>query len=211
MEMSVRVFITNGCGATSEMFRKRGWETTCDFSKDFDAICFTGGADVSPFYYGERTLPSTRPHFPRDIREVNYWKSLSPDFPKFGICRGAQLGNILSGGRLWQDVNGHHGNHKVQKSNGEITEVTSIHHQMCIPNEDAFVEATANLASRKVSEYKVYTIPYNKFEDVEAFYYWKTEFLGVQWHPEFGHKPSTDYFFDLLDQYYPKLTARAAQ
>ncbi len=43
--------------------------------------------------------------------------------------------------------------------------------------------------------------------DIEAVWYPKTKSLCVQFHPEFGHGPTTKYFFGLMDKFYWRKTA----
>jgi gamma-glutamyl-gamma-aminobutyrate hydrolase PuuD len=189
------------------MFLNRGWAISFDLSQ-CDLICFTGGADVSPFLYGERPLPDTHFSSSRDNKEITLWKSKPPKFPKVGICRGAQLGNVLCGGSLWQDVNNHNVRHPAKDHSGLLTPalvmVSSVHHQMCRLTSDALLLASSNRALIKKSEHETKNLGMvNGWEDPEAFFYDNFNFLGVQFHPEYTGYPMaercTNYFFMLLD------------
>lgn len=205
-----RVFVSSDDELVKNMFRERGFEVVKNFFDDFDVICFTGGADINPFLYGERPLPETEFSTRRDNIEIRYWKSLESSFPKVGICRGAQLGNVLCGGTLWQDVDGHQAQHPVKDyafstvDKPRYVPVSSVHHQMCILTDDALLYATASRALKKQGDghSKRYGIQtgVNIHEDVEAFYYSNFNFLGVQFHPEYyGYKACREYFWELFD------------
>jgi hypothetical protein len=72
-----------------------------------------------------------------------------------GICRGGQFLNVMNGGDMWQDVDGHGlaGTHLAYSMVEELPmpfEVTSTHHQMIRPNEKtARLLLTAYEATRK--------------------------------------------------------------
>lgn len=207
-----RVYVSNGDPSVEEMFTKRGWIASKSL-KFADLLCFTGGADISPFLYGERPLPRTSYSSNRDNTEIGLWKSVDPSFPKVGICRGAQLGNVLCGGSLWQHVDNHMIRHPVKDLSGireaenrhAMLMVSSVHHQMCRPTKEAMILATSNRSMHKEAEgvsktYGQMLTTRNEYEDVEAFYYDNFNFLGVQFHPEFqGVETCTKYFFDLID------------
>lgn len=208
--MSKRVFVTSDDNLVKLMFRAAGWTVVNSISDEFDLMCFTGGADISPYLYGERPLPGTEFSTRRDNLEIKYWKSREMFFPKVGICRGAQLGNVLSGGSLWQDVDGHQTSHFARDyffGDNALIPVSSVHHQMCRLTEDALLIASAAKATRLEAdgEHKRYGVQtgLNHQEDIEAFYYTHTNFLGVQFHPEYsGYKHCTEYFWRLVDGVY---------
>ena len=75
-----------------------------------DLIVFTGGADVSPEYYGENKGQHTSIDKKRDKVEYDMFQSLYMT-PKVGFCRGAQYLTVLNGGKLVQHVTGHTSSH----------------------------------------------------------------------------------------------------
>lgn len=203
--MSHNIFVVGIDGNVRTMFQERGWSISSSL-KDADAICFTGGADISPFLYGQKAHRTTDPNLNRDMEEVALWKAVRPDLPKLGICRGMQLGNVLCGGTLWQDVDNHssYTTHDVVMTDrrGDVKRtVNTLHHQMVRPTIEAIPIAIADRATYKADCHQ--TVKRGSFEDqeVEALYYWNFNFLGVQWHPEYDHKPSTELFFELIDEY----------
>ncbi len=79
-----------------------------------DGLCIAGGYDVDPATYGHQPHPQTdAPRPTRDAWEIALLAAAqSRDMPILGVCRGAQVLNVLRGGSLHQhvpDVVGHHG------------------------------------------------------------------------------------------------------
>jgi len=66
-------------------------------------VVFTGGADVSPFMYGEKKLSVTCNDEHRDEQEKLFFERYTK-VPKVGICRGGQFLNVMNGGKMWQHV-----------------------------------------------------------------------------------------------------------
>ena len=205
------------------MLYKRGYEYTSTINNaEYHMAFFLGGHDVSPFLYGEKRLKDTYCDPDRDMDELKLFHSLGGDdpyFPKVGICRGAQFLNVMSGGSLWQDVNGHYANKGVlvhdmfdvtkeatKKYNGpRRIQTTSTHHQMMIPGPMGDVICKSFLSTVKRNDAKTISIdrPLNGEGDAEVVYYWHTGCLCVQGHPEYDQSPEfTDYFFELLEDTY---------
>ncbi len=71
-----------------------------------DGLCVSGGYDVNPAAYGQSPHPQT--DAPRGERDA--WESsllagaLKANMPVFGVCRGAQVLNVLRGGTLHQHL-----------------------------------------------------------------------------------------------------------
>lgn len=184
--------------AVHNMFITRGWETVSKIS-EADLVCFTGGDDIHPSMYGQHLAGSGPTKIKRDLAETRIFRS-SLDKPKVGICRGAQLCNVLSGGRLWQDVNKHGSMpHKIEdRVWNKKFEVSSLHHQMMIPGPKAEVLAVASEATSFRSE-EVRLSNQKAGDDPEVVYYPQTKSLCMQSHPELNrHKEETDYLFCLL-------------
>ena len=159
---------------------------------DVDLLFFTGGADVSPQLYNERPHPYTGSSISRDEFELNLFsEAVRIGVPIFGICRGSQLLCVANGGRLIQDVKGHAGVfHWADTSIGQKIYVSSTHHQMVLPPQEATVLAWASpvLSTGHYQNGDQDNVPASTspdFKEVEATWYPKTKSLGVQWHPEF--------------------------
>lgn len=200
MTKSVQI-IGNSFGVQS-IFIKRGFKVIHgENSKTSpDLICFTGGADINPALYGEEPLAQTKPDRVRDAKEILAYERFL-DTPKVGICRGGQLLNALSGGEMWQDVDGHKIAHETIDLlfTRDTVLLPSGHHQMMIKGADGFVLAVAYEAKVKKSPSKRVVEEY----DAEVIWYPKTKSLCYQSHPEWeGIKSNgyyhVDYFFDLI-------------
>lgn len=76
------------------------------FVEACDGFLFSGGADVSPAYYGEPQKETCgAPQILRDKMELSVLKKvLQTKKPILGICRGIQLINVGMGGTLYQDI-----------------------------------------------------------------------------------------------------------
>jgi len=73
--------------------------------KDFDAIIIGGGDDIHPDHYGGKLDRKVKIDLDRDKLEIEWIKyALDKGIPLMGICRGAQLINVVLGGTLHQDI-----------------------------------------------------------------------------------------------------------
>lgn len=77
-------------------------------AEDFDALVLPGGGDIHPRFYGQEVGPgmdasSLRPDW--DEFQLEWTRrALDQGLPVLGICRGMQLLQVASGGRLIQDL-----------------------------------------------------------------------------------------------------------
>lgn len=164
--------------------------------EDADLVMFTGGADVNPELYGEEEGMYTTTNYERDFKEVEaYKKAIELDKHIIGICRGAQLACVLSGGQLIQHAEGHsHGDHDMVctwKSAGNFEiEITSSHHQMMYPfNMEKSKYRILAYSKEKLSS--VYLNGDNQqiavqkdFCEPEIIVFKNTKTLAIQGHPE---------------------------
>jgi putative glutamine amidotransferase len=161
--------------------------------KNCDGLLLTGGGDLDPISFREKTGI----HFSRDVdgerdEYEGYLLRLARDknLPVLAICRGMQLVNTYFGGTLFQDIqaetpgiikhqvlyesaNAEHSvrNQKGTKINtifGERVLVNSNHHQ-------AVKKLGAGLIASAFSDDGI-------VEAIEAVGSWWL--VGVQWHPE---------------------------
>lgn len=71
----------------------------------FDALIIGGGNDISAEHYGGDIDARVKTDPERDRLEIEWIKkALASDIPLLGICRGAQLINVVLGGNLHQDI-----------------------------------------------------------------------------------------------------------
>ena len=68
-------------------------------------LVISGGNDISPEHYGGDLEEKVKLDPERDQLEIDWIeRALDEDIPLLGICRGAQLINVVLGGRLYQDI-----------------------------------------------------------------------------------------------------------
>jgi gamma-glutamyl-gamma-aminobutyrate hydrolase PuuD len=192
-----------------QMFIKNGW-VPVDNPEDADAIQFTGGADVDPMLYNEPKHPRTGTNPMRDSAEAHIFYTYENEKPMLGICRGGQFLCVMSGGRLWQDVDMHgiSGVHAaVDIDTQQVVMVSSTHHQMMDPTtaENYSILVTSGRTTRK-SDGWGNDIKQDKDvhdRDVEAVFFEDTQCLCFQPHPEF-FDPSHEcqrLYFDLIKRH----------
>lgn len=157
-------------------------------------IVIGGGNDIEPEHYGALTDPARDYDPERDRFEMHMIRrALEADIPILGICRGAQLMNVVAEGSLYQDIrpyrkrtsNRSHitpvkwvelaSNSELRRFIGEArVRVNSLHSQainrlgrgykVIGRDADGFIQAIEGIRSE---------------QKTESFR------LGVQWHPEY--------------------------
>lgn len=193
------------------------YDLRCDGAtsvEDADVVLFTGGEDVDPALYDEPPHKRTNFNTQRDLKErAIYEQALARDLPMVGICRGGQFLNVMNGGKMWQHVTGHtqphlafievppfneHGQKRI------LQNVTSTHHQMMIPTDEAVVLLTALEAWEKENG-KGYTKMGKELTepDIEAVWYAGTSCLCFQPHPEYktANAGLVDFFEECLENF----------
>lgn len=162
--------------------------------EQLDGLYLTGGDDIDPIHFNEEPHPNLGAFNPkRDAFEIEVTKKmLVKDKPVLGVCKGAQIINLASGGDMYQDIHAQiddsllqHNQkapnyvalHEVELMKGSLIyqvvgrgkiRVNSFHHQANRQVDDAFViSGRAKDGVVEVVESKVHRFV-----------------LGVQWHPE---------------------------
>lgn len=187
--------------AVESMFMAHGYDVvySIDGPVDPSLIVFTGGSDVSPYIYGEEPDGARGCDPVRDEFEKSVYEAYVGRVPMIGICRGGQLLNVLNGGKMIQ--------HLGSTISGDVMmgfpaieyddlwnyppdlEVRVDHHQGMISGEDG-EPLSWNENHEDWPDYSIW--------------YPDTKSLCFQPHPEWGHKPTEEYFFELVDKYIPK-------
>ena len=73
--------------------------------RPLSALVIGGGNDISPEHYGGDLDAKVKLDPDRDQLEIDWiQRALEQEIPLLGICRGAQLVNVVLGGRLHQDI-----------------------------------------------------------------------------------------------------------
>lgn len=181
--------------------------------EDADVVILTGGADVDPSTYGRENVGSWG-HKQRDDYEIEMYKKVRKDQLVYGCCRGAQLLTILNGGNLVQDVENHalYGNHKMIDTDGNVFEITSLHHQMCYPfdiDPKNYTLLMTAFPARSVGHYIGDGIDEKKikeFGEPELIVFHSPDqpiSIGVQGHPEMipTNHPTVIKFNELLNEW----------
>lgn len=203
----MKVAIIDGSLAYRQLFIKMG-HVVVQSIKDADFACFTGGEDVSPDLYGHVKHATTYSSAHRDEKETEDFNLIqSRGMPSVGICRGGQFLNVMSGGTMYQDCGRHTAPHTLlDHKTGKVITVTSTHHQMMKPSDNAIIIATANEGGYRTwweeGEWKREDSP----EDYEVLYYPDTASLCFQPHPEMmlnskAFNPMFEYFNRLVNEY----------
>lgn len=156
--------------------------------EDADIIVFNGGADIATEIYNEspvfRGIPAFLSH--RDEEEMDIFNTFVGEKFFLGICRGAQLLNCLNGGTLWQHVDNHGRYHKMlDLRDGKNIYISSTHHQMMRPSQDAEIIAVASEAKNKFAEHDTLNDIKEVNTDIETVFYKDTNSLCIQGHPEY--------------------------
>lgn len=156
--------------------------------KHIDGLIITGGADIHPSFYGEKSKAKVYPIYRgRTYFEMSLYKAAQKKkIPVLAICYGMQLLNVIYGGTLHQDIelevkgSRNHSSksnplHKVSVQPGSLCSqifgkrsfyVHSSHHQAVkVPGK-----------SLRVTAFSEDGIP----EAIEG----PPRTIGVQWHPE---------------------------
>lgn len=162
----------------------------------YDGFLFPGGQDVSPDFYGQEASPLCEEFVrPLDVMSKLLFNAvIKTDKPIFGICRGHQLLNILTGGDLYQDL--------------PTQTASTVRHSMEPPYDRAVHEVQIVADSPLHKLLGKDRIGVNSYHHqgihhlgkglsvmatapdglVEAVYMPAKPFVwSVQWHPEFSH------------------------
>lgn len=162
---------------------------------DVDGVIIGGGDDIDPQHYGQTGIVGKEGDFSstydpaRDKLEIAMIKAaLASDVPILGICRGAQLINVVLGGDLHQDIRplrfmtpNQNSAFVIKKAfieknsrlkrilNTELLNINSLHSQ------------AVNRIGKGLT-----VSAYDKDGFIQAFENEQKRFLiGVQWHPEY--------------------------
>ena len=195
------VFIEDDDYGIHRMFSDKGWSIVYK-PEDADYIVFSGGTDINPALYGEEVHKTVMFDSHRDADCVDlYKKSRELGKKLIGICRGAQFLNVMNGGKLYQHVNNHGRDHALLdvETNKEVV-VTSIHHQMMRPAENAKLIAYAYGQSTQREHMINRVVRADLGPDKDAEVVWYDNCLCFQPHPEYHQTATHDYFFELIDR-----------
>lgn len=199
----ITVFVERQSASYIALFKSLGFGITADY-READFVCLTGGEDVTPKLYGDQAHRTT--YFSEwrdeDCKKIFDFCQVE-NIPMVGICRGGQFLNVMSGGRMYQHVSGHGGDHWLTDARtGEQVLVSSTHHQMMMPSEKATILGVADiLSSREWYDGMIFQRDSSN-TGIEVVYYEHTKCLCFQPHPEFqGYASMRLYFSNLLQEF----------
>lgn len=187
------------------MFYEAGYPYVGDMLQA-DMVIFIGGNDINPVFYGEDIGPRMSRGMVSasdDNRDRKAWWQTSKKQLKIGVCRGGQFLNVFNGGKLHQHVTGHHIDHKVFDTfidPSRELQVTSSHHQMMIPTDQAEIFAYSEGISTEFWNGNGRTDA-PKFEP-EVVWYNESNCLCFQPHPEWKQQGNhtRNYLFEIIDK-----------
>ena len=161
------------------------------FSKLLDGLVITGGDfDIDPKIYnnlkkGSKNLKRKRTNF--EIKIFN--KFLVLDKPILGICGGAQLINVASGGSLIQDLKKGSINHEQTNPRNQTSHEITIYRKsklFKICKKNKIKVNSAHHQSVKTLGKNLIISARSSDKVIEAIEHKKHKWcIGLQWHPEF--------------------------
>ena len=204
-ELWLEVWLT-GSGFEQKQFAEMFARARCYKAKSpetADLVVFAGGEDVNPALYGEMAHFSVQHNEARDKADLELYKlCYEQGIPMFGVCRGFQFLHVMNGGKLFQDVDHHQGQHQMFDKIGKrmINNVSSVHHQMVRPMNDMTVIGHVSRSTKRWTSDNTFTS--GPSIDIEAAFYRDTCSLGVQGHPEYrGYAEYTCWCLKMLDKF----------
>jgi hypothetical protein len=203
----IRGYVIGADQSVSALLNQSEGFAETENTKKADFFVFTGGADINPQLYNEEPLQYTHPYIRRDEFELEWYANIPDRTLKFGICRGGQLLNVLSGGSMFQHVDGHQKYHEIYdlRSKRMIT-ASSVHHQMMRLGDAAKLLAVGNQSTFRMTQTETFKIleSFQQWSDPEVAWYENTNSLCVQGHPEYSgaKSPFGRYCMDLVREFF---------
>ncbi len=154
-----------------------------------DGLVIGGGDDISPEHYGHDITAKVKPDPARDRLEIDWInRALQQNIPMLGICRGAQLINVVLGGTLYQDVRPIR-NHTHNRPGLLPTKQVSLLEDSLIAGICGKSRLRVNsLHSQAIDEHgrELLIVGHDLDGIVQAIEFTGQQaIIGVQWHPEY--------------------------
>ena len=161
-----------------------------------DGFLFTGGQDVSPRRYAQKTLPACGQCCKeRDVMEaVLFRMAYEQDKPLLGICRGIQYINVAMGGTLYQDLPSEHPSdtehhqkppYDVPVHSVKIRKDSPLYNLL---KEDTLMVNSYHHQAIQTLAPTVSVMAVSEDDLIEAVCVPKKRFIwGIQWHPELSY------------------------
>lgn len=155
----------------------------------FDGVIISGGDDIDPKHYGRSGTAGANYDPARDALEMSVIEyAFKHDLPILGICRGAQLLNVVCGGNLHQDIRP---KRKHTPNRNSIFAIKTAH--LCEQSQlQTIFEKTKiginSLHSQAIDETGsgLVAVAVDADNFIQAVEHNERAFVvGVQWHPEY--------------------------
>lgn len=168
-----------------------------------DVLLLWGGMDIAPKMYDQIPNRYCSAHAISQ-RDQEEWECLheavNKNIPIIGICRGAQMLTIYTGGTLVQHVNNHGRSHEIMcHDTNEILKCNSAHHQVCQPIYPAEILSSAAGEKGYGEDEEEINLP----EIPEIILFPHINAIGFQFHPEWSDCPreTIRYCADAIKKY----------
>ncbi|WP_448566278.1 gamma-glutamyl-gamma-aminobutyrate hydrolase family protein [Thalassotalea ganghwensis] len=156
--------------------------------KQLDGLVIGGGDDISPEHYGGELTNKVKPDVARDQLEIEWIKwALTHQAPLLGICRGAQLINVVKKGHLYEDIRTIR--QKTYNRPGLLPTkqvrliANSMLAEVCKKNH-LRVNSLHHQAIKNAGE-SLQVVGWDLDNLTQAIESQQENILGVQWHPEY--------------------------
>lgn len=204
---SVHVVGPENGSSFAQMFARAKCSKSKRGVEDADIVVFTGGClDIHPELYGISVQESHNSVYFESQACVDlmlewietYQECMYTGKAMVGVCLGAQFLHVMNGGKLYQDVDSHQSSHPLYcaTTGATIMNASSVHHQMCVENDDMVVLGTACESNERWIDRTNCDLVIDdpRKDDIEAFFYPDTLCLGFQGHPEYsGYDEYTEW------------------
>lgn len=167
-----------------------------------DALIIGGGDDISPEHYNGDINNANKIDPGRDLLEIEWInKALERNIPLLGICRGAQLINVVLGGNLYQDIR------SLRRYTYNRPGLLPTKQVRLLPDSQlAKICNKVHLRVNSLHSQAIKTVGtdlqvvgWDLDEITQAVESNKNRIIGVQWHPEYLiYLPSQFAFFRWL-------------
>lgn len=161
---------------------------------DYDGLLISGGADISPYIYGQENTSSHSCEPERDQFELSLLEdAMLHKKPVLGICRGAQLINVARGGTLHQEASRVFRYYTPAKTIiGKIIKLKASYvsgsrwlHAVFSEDEKQYINSIHHQAINQLGK-DIIRIADDHHGMTQAIEYTGESFVvGLQWHPEF--------------------------
>lgn len=151
-------------------------------------LIISGGDDIHPEHYDQPALQHSRYDPDRDQLELQMLaRYLETDIPILGICRGAQLLNIVAHGSLYDDIRPQRKKTPNKYTALPVKQVKIAADSRlgnCISDTTLTVNSLHNQVVKKLGDDLIVTAR-DADGFIQAIEHKQRFIVGVQWHPEY--------------------------